>query len=355
MGPVLCGALVACLGILLSPATCQAHGGGLSAGDYRTTIDETMPLLAGATIRVREDDLIEVGWRGPGRLIILGYGKEPYLRLGADGAFENRRSPSVQANLTQFGRQVLDPEADVRAEPAWRRISSRPVVVWHDHRAHWMSRTPPAAVRAAPDRPQLVGRWTIPIRIDGRPGSITGRIDYVPPPNVWAWWGAAIGLAAALGALAGWAPRPVALVATRLAAALAVGGGATLAASRWLEAPAEGLTTGIDSGLPPSVSAALWIAAAGVAALAWLGCRWRAPEAEWLMLLMGVWIVGGGALFGQLGALNHAVVSSALPATAVRVLVVIGLAGIPVAAVWAARSVGEIRDRGRTARAAPSR
>ena len=296
--------------------------------------------------------MIEVRWRGAGQLIVLGYAKEPYLRVGAGGAFENRRSPSVQANATRLGAQVAGPEADARAQPLWRRIATRPVAVWHDHRAHWMSGTRPAAVRAAPDRPQLVARWTIPVRIDGRPGSIIGRIDYVPPPNARAWWGSAIGLALMFGALAWRARRPAALTASRLAAALAVAAGATLAASRWLDAPTQGLTTGIGSSLPPSVSAALWIAAACLVALAWLGSRWRAPELEWLILLIGAWTVGGGALFGQLGALSHSVVPSALPATASRVLVVIGLAGIPAAAVWAARVVGEIRDRGRAARPA---
>jgi len=185
-----------------------------------------------------------------------------------------------------------------------------------------MSRTPPAVVRAAPGQPHLVSRWRIPIRINGQPGSIIGRLDYVPRPEAWVWWGAAVALALTFGALAWRVRTTLALTVTRVVGSLAVAAGATLAVSQWRAAPSDGLTPEIGSTLLPVVAATLWAAANAIVFLAWLWSRRTSSEAEWVTILMGAWVVGGGALFGQLADFQHAIVPSTLPSSVSRVLVV---------------------------------
>ena len=41
--------------------------------------------------------------------------------------------------------------ADPRAEPDWRQVSTQPEYDWHDHRTHWMSASPPPQVAADPE------------------------------------------------------------------------------------------------------------------------------------------------------------------------------------------------------------
>ena len=57
-------------------------------------------------------------------VVILGYSGEPYLRVGAAGAFENVRSPAVYLNATRNGG-IPPSSADPSAPPEWRRIGVR--------------------------------------------------------------------------------------------------------------------------------------------------------------------------------------------------------------------------------------
>ena len=45
-----------------------------------------------------------------------------------------------------------------RKSPQWRRVSSSSTWRWHDHRTHWMERTPPPIVRAEPHRAREFGK-----------------------------------------------------------------------------------------------------------------------------------------------------------------------------------------------------
>jgi hypothetical protein len=348
--PALLAVLVAAIAAtLLAAPDARAHAGAGTATDYR--IAGATPRPAGLPVQVDAlggDDRLRLRWRGPGELVVLGYAGEPYLRLTPDGAWENTRSPSVAPNADRFGAVVIDRQA-ARAAPEWRRVADRPVVVWHDHRAHWMSRSPPAAVRADPGVPRVVQRWEVPIRVDGRAAVVTGRLDWVPRPAT-AWWVA--GLLALAGALALGAARlaePRAAALARGAALAAVGAGSALGVADALAAPREGFTTGIAPSIPPALQVALWVLAPVAAVTAWLAARRRTPAAEAAVLAGAAWLVGGAALLGRLGVLWHAVVPSELPATWSRVLVAVGLACLPAPAVWAWRQAGAVRRRGRAA------
>lgn len=131
------------------------------------------------------DDRVELRWPGSEAVVVLGYAGEPYLRLSPAGAFGRTRArpPSTPTATASASPRAADPDTP----PDWRLISSSPVAVWHDHRAHWMSRAQPAGARRDPGRPQEVQRWEIPMRVGSAPASITGRLDYLPPPAAWPW------------------------------------------------------------------------------------------------------------------------------------------------------------------------
>jgi hypothetical protein len=342
--PLVLGGVV----LLALPAVAQAHSGAGSATNYRITIAGLRPALGPAEFRVYGgDDRIELRWDGRPPLTVLGYAGEPYLRLGPGGAFESRRSPSASQNTARFGVSEVDPHASATAPPEWRRISSQPVAVWHDHRTHWMSRTPPAVVGADPGRDHLVERWTVPVRVAGRPARIVGRLDWLAPPSPWPWVALLLVGALLLAVVALRGARRPARAAVRAAALGAVAAGAAAAAASALDAPSEGLTTGIGSALGPVPRAGLWSGAAFVALVAWLLVRRRGSAVEAAVLLAAAWLVGGGALLGQIGALNHAVVPSELPAVVVRLAVALGLAALAAPTAWAWRLAGDVRARGR--------
>jgi hypothetical protein len=84
--------LLVLLGLLALPAAAAAHGGATTAVDYRSTVTGEP---AGVAARVvGGDDRLALTRDGAREVIVLGYDGEPYLRLDADGVWENRRSPS---------------------------------------------------------------------------------------------------------------------------------------------------------------------------------------------------------------------------------------------------------------------
>jgi hypothetical protein len=164
------------------------------------------PGLAGVTWTVHTGGLlVEVVNRGDGVLVIEGYDGEPYLRIGPDGVERNRNSPAAYLDRERFGRVAVPPNADADAAPDWHRLDDEPRHVWHDHRTHWMSPSPPTFVAADPlERGlmelALVGHlgsageeegafhdWTIPLSHDGAEAVLSGELVWRDPPPAWPW------------------------------------------------------------------------------------------------------------------------------------------------------------------------
>jgi hypothetical protein len=121
---------------------------------------------------------------------ILGYSGEPYLRVTPDGVWSNTRSPAHWINETADGKTVppADAGVDTTAAPHWVRVSSSPIVRWHDHRTHWMGLGRPAAVRKDPGQVRRLADWRVALVSGVTPVTVRGTLDYLPHPSTALWW-----------------------------------------------------------------------------------------------------------------------------------------------------------------------
>jgi hypothetical protein len=175
--------LTAALGALVVCSAAAAHGGGGALG-FRSQVTSITPAATGLSVTVIDhDDRLELRNETGRPLVILGYEDEPYLAFRAGRVYRNTRSPATYLNDDRFGRVAVPRRADPKAPPRWERVSVRETFDWHDHRIHWMSRTLPLRVRTAEDESRHIFDWTVPARLDGRPLTISGTLDYQPPPK----------------------------------------------------------------------------------------------------------------------------------------------------------------------------
>ena len=283
--------LVAGLALLLvgaaaGPAAAHAVGTGTEASNYRTTVHGIDQGAPGLSVRTVAGGQLELANRSPREVVVLGYRLEPYLRVGPDGVFENRRSPSTYTNRFRTAPASIPPEFDATAAPEWRRIGDGPTAVWHDHRAHWTG-PDPAAVTGNPRALHVVvPNWQVPLRQGSQTMVVRGEVTWVPGPSPWPWALTAVALCAAARAAAGGYRRPRVLGVVALAAVAADmihTAGALLASPAPVAAELYGLLT----------SVAGWVVA-GLAAYRLL--RGRSDAGLLYLLLAGVFLTLAGAL-----------------------------------------------------------
>lgn len=319
------GAICAAVVVGAGPPA-HAHGPTPDATNYRSRVtglvdqeDDSAYDSADISWRVLGGDgLLEVRNTGAQRVVVTGYDGEPYLRVGPDGVFENRRSPATYLNADRFGVSAVPDRVDPAASPEWRRLTDDVTWRWHDHRIHWMAPAPPPDVQQRPDARHRVLEWVVPFRVDAQQLQVEGELDYLPPPAVWPWLAVpAAALSAVVGAfIIGGRPR-------RAVRVLVV---AVVAAA------AAGLVVAIGDALvtPTSVgnNAAAVVQTGGVCALggalAWTA--WRAPANRngaqpAAILVVAALIVGLAGGVSRLGQLTSALVVNAMPAAVVRGIV----------------------------------
>jgi hypothetical protein len=173
--------VVGLAGALLAPGA-QAHNATAKLG-YRSTIRAVEPPMPGLKLKILYgDDQVALD-NGTGKTIVIeGYGGEPYLRFGPDGIFVNVNSPAGYLNQDRYGQSAVPTSATAKARPDWEKLAGGTSWAWHDHRIHYMSRTPIPAIQRAPRRPHHVFDWKVPATEDGTPFVIAGSLDYKPPP-----------------------------------------------------------------------------------------------------------------------------------------------------------------------------
>ena len=167
------------LAALALPAQAAAHGRTATVAlDYRLTLDRATLALPGVHVRILDGDRDFEVRVDPGvDLLVRGSLDEPALRIDSSGVWANANSP------TATGDKIVS-----SSKKGWVHLSGGDSIAWHDHRL-----APPPSSRVGPD-----GRFSIPIDIDGRPGTIGGTFYRVARPSGWPWLAAALALVAGI-------------------------------------------------------------------------------------------------------------------------------------------------------------
>jgi hypothetical protein len=167
------------LSALALPASASAHGRTATiALDYRLALDASTRALPGVHVRVLDGDRdLQVSAEPGTTLLVRGSLNEPLLRIDSTGVWANADSP------TATGDKLVS-----ASKHGWVRLSGGRTATWHDHRL-----APPPASTPGP-----VGRFVIPVDVNGVRGSISGTFIRIARPAVWPWPLAAALLAGAI-------------------------------------------------------------------------------------------------------------------------------------------------------------
>lgn len=178
---------LASVGVLLGAAPAAAHGSGQNLPDavyYRTELTDVTPTVAGVTASADPaGEWIGLSNTGPAVVIVLGYTREPYLRVTADSAEENELSPTTYINRAMFADSVPSGTDPGSVAPSWKQVATTGSVRWHDHRVHWMGQSRPPEVAADPTHPHQVGTWTVHATADGVPFDLHGTLRWLGKPD----------------------------------------------------------------------------------------------------------------------------------------------------------------------------
>jgi hypothetical protein len=182
------------------PSAAQAHGPVAPAAlDYLARVGH-MP--AGLDAKVVDGDQ-RMWLRVPPAhtVVVLDYRGAPYLRFSRAGIDVNQSSAMYYLNQTPV---AATPPANLgpHTPPQWHRVSGGHAYGWHDGRLHAL------ATVALPRGVSYVGRWSVPIVVDGRRSAVSGGVWHAGAPSIVWFWPIAV---LVLCVLAGWRVRSPAL------------------------------------------------------------------------------------------------------------------------------------------------
>jgi hypothetical protein len=125
-------------------------------------------------------------------VVVLDYRGAPYLRFSAQVVQVNQNSAMYYLNQTP----ALTPPANLspRTRPSWHQVRGGSSYSWHDGRLHAL-----AAVALAPGT-SFVGRWRVPVVVDGQLAAISGDLWHADSPSIVWFWPIVVLLACVLAA-----------------------------------------------------------------------------------------------------------------------------------------------------------
>jgi hypothetical protein len=114
------------------------------------------------------------------KVVVLDYRGAPYLRFARSGVAVNHNSAMYYLNQTPA--EVPPSSLRPTMTPRWSSVSGAHDYSWHDGRLHAL------ATVALATGSSYVGRWTIPVRVDGRGSVVAGGLWHAEDPSiVWFW------------------------------------------------------------------------------------------------------------------------------------------------------------------------
>jgi hypothetical protein len=149
--------------------------------DYRSYVTGIAPSVPGVSLQVLEfaDRLILTNHSGQ-TVTVLGYDKEPYGRVLANGTVQlNTRSPAYYLNQNFYGDVNVPASASSTATPHWTLVDRTGRLEWHDHRIHWMSPVLPPQVKNKAKRTKIFD-WQVPIEVGTQQATVNGELFWTP-------------------------------------------------------------------------------------------------------------------------------------------------------------------------------
>jgi hypothetical protein len=178
---------------LVLPGVARAHVGSRApvATNFEARITGVEPASGAVEAKVVDGDRALWLRTAPNTAVIVpGVEDEPLLRFDRGGVFVNLGSLTAQSD--GIDRLDLHPNVNPNAPPLWHRLSSGHSYRWHEHRLHALE-----PLARGDHATTVVGRWRVPLVIDGRRHSLVGTLVFQPPGSGWPW----ILLACSLGAV----------------------------------------------------------------------------------------------------------------------------------------------------------
>jgi len=172
--------LAALLALAAVPAAAQAHGPiAPISSSYLAKVAQVPEGLDAKT--VDGDQRMWLRVPAAQTVVVLDYRGAPYLRFSSAGVEVNHNSEMYYLNQTPVAET---PPGNLTAStaPDWHRVSGGHQYGWHDGRLHAL-----ATVALTPGS-TFVGRWTIPVRVNGGASAIAGGLYHADKPSiVWFW------------------------------------------------------------------------------------------------------------------------------------------------------------------------
>jgi len=175
-----CITAIALLAAAILPSAASAHVGRVPPA-AATDLARLSYAPPGLEVRILDgDQAIWMRARSALTVIVTGLRGERYLRFSPAGVAVNTRS------ATWFLNRVY-PQAVPRSDtldtpPRWKPLTTRHSWTWHDGRLH----TP--ALAAHPSGDAYLGRWVVPLVVDGRGTAIRGGLWQSKPVSLlWFW------------------------------------------------------------------------------------------------------------------------------------------------------------------------
>lgn len=319
--------LTAALGLvvlLAGPAAAEPARAGRDRAEVRSI--EPASVEAAIDVSVAGGDASLVLDVVPGHEVtVLGYDREPYLRIQRDGTvLTNTTSRSAAVNGDRFGAVDAGPattSADPTAAATWIVTGSGGRAVWHDHRVHWMAPSVDPTVGADGH----IQDWGVDLVVDGQKAAVRGELRREADVPAWPYLGLALVVAG--GLLVGSHRRPL--------VGLVLAGGVSAAALVVVEVVAW-------ASRPPGATAdlvLLGLTAATVASVATAASQLRRrPRVTWYAGLAGA-AAAVGALTQLVPEWWRPVLVTAMPAVAERSLVAVVAGAVAASALLLLQAV----------------
>ena len=183
------GFVVVLLGVGWFPCAAAAHGPVAPIATSYLARVRSVPSGVEAKV-IDGDQRMWLRGAATGTVVVLDYRGAPYLRFSRVGVDVNRNSAMYYLNQTPA--EVPPSSLRPRTAPRWSSVSGGHEYSWHDGRLHAL-----ATVALAPGA-SYVGRWSIPVRVNGRVGAIAGGLWHADDPSIVWFWPIVVLLACAL-------------------------------------------------------------------------------------------------------------------------------------------------------------